>query len=216
MDEQNRGGQPPQQGGWSPVGQGTQSPGQGQPFPPTQPGSYAPPPAYGAPAPPYASGSGQYPPPAPPPPPGSYGTGPGGYPPAQPPYGQPPYNQPPAPAGQGLPPTTAAALSYLTIIPAIIFLVMDPYKRSSLVRFHAWQCISLTGVWILVDIVEMVLFFIPLGPLWILRSLLHVVFLLIFLGLFVFWLIAIIKASKGERYHIPGVGAIAENFAGRV
>jgi uncharacterized membrane protein len=198
MSEQNQ--------GWSPVGQG-------------QPGGYAGSaqggsvggPAYAA------SGGGYPPPPPPPPPPGGYGTGPGGYPPpGQPPYGQPPYGgppvPPPAPPGAGLPPNTAAALSYLTFIPAVIFLLLDPYKRSNFVRFHAWQCIMLTCVSIVISIIFMILGSVA-HVLWILFTLVHLV---VDLVLFVFWLIAIIKASKGERYHIPVVGGLAENFTGQV
>ena len=36
------------------------------------------------------------------------------------------------------------------------------------------------------------------------------------LALFIFWLIAIVKAGQGERYHIPGVGDLAENLASSV
>ena len=188
MSDQNFGG-PPQPGGWNEV------PQPGQPVPPN-----------------FAAGSAQYPPPPPPPP--AYGAGPG-YPP--PPPGQPPYNQPPygvpPPAGSGLSANAAAAIAYLTFIPAVIFLVIDPYKRISLVRFHAWQCIVLTCVSVAVSIAFMILGFLPLHFLWILFTLVHTV---ISLTLFIFWLIALIKASKGERYHIPGVGPIAENFAAKV
>ena len=195
MSDQNYGGPPQQQGGWSQVPQPNQ--------PPAAPG--------------YGAGSAQYPPPPPPPP--GYGAGPG-YPPpppGQPPYGQPPYNQPPygtpTPQGQGLTANTAAAIAYLTFIPAIIFLVIDPYKRISLVRFHAWQCIVLTCVSVAVSIAFMILGFLPLHFLWVIFMLVHTA---IDIALFVFWLIAIIKASKGERYHIPGIGPIAENFAAKV
>jgi uncharacterized membrane protein len=206
MDEQNFGGQ---QSGWSSVGQGQQ----GTPGAPMYSSSGGFPPPGGS----YPPPSGGYPPP--PPPGGGYG-GPGGYPPppppGQPPYGQPPYGAPPPvppPPGQGLPPNTAAALSYITFIPAIIFLVLDPYKRSSFVRFHAWQCIVLTGVSVAISIIFMVLGFLPLHFIWLLMMLAHTA---INLAIFIFWLIAIIKASKGERYHIPVVGGIAENFAGSV
>jgi uncharacterized membrane protein len=182
---------------------------------------------YGQPAgaPMYASSSGGYPPPPggypppsggyPPPPGGGYPPPPpgGGYPPpGQPPYGQPQYGgPPPPPPGAGLPPNTAAAIAYITFIPAVIFLVMDPYKRSNFVRFHAWQCIVLTGVWVLFAIIFGILSVVHI--LWILFAIVHA---LINLGLFIFWLIAIIKASKGERYHIPVVGDLAENFTGTV
>jgi len=110
-----------------------------------------------------------------------------------------------------MPPNTAALVSYLTFIPALIFLLIDPYKRMNFVRFHAWQCILLTAASFAVWIVFMVLAFLPLGFLHVLLGLVH---LLISLAFFVFWLIAIIQASKGVRYHIPLIGGIAENLTG--
>ena len=50
---------------------------------------------------------------------------------------------PPQAAQSGMTDNVAGALAYATIIPAIIFLVVEPYKNSSFVRFHAWQCIFL-------------------------------------------------------------------------
>jgi uncharacterized membrane protein len=49
----------------------------------------------------------------------------------------------PQTAQSGLSDNAAGAIAYITIIPAIIFLAVDPYKNSSYVRFHAWQCIFL-------------------------------------------------------------------------
>ena len=108
-------------------------------------------------------------------------------------------------APAGLSTNTAAALAYITFIPAVIFLVMEPYKRDPFIRFHAWQCIVL----MLVDIAGSIVFgFMGVIGLMV-RGLLGLL-------LFVFWLIAIIKASKGERYHVPIVGDLAETLAARV
>ena len=53
--------------------------------------------------------------------------------------------QPPAPsqpgAQSGLSDNAAGALAYVTIIPAIIFLVMEPYNKNRFIRFHSWQCL---------------------------------------------------------------------------
>jgi uncharacterized membrane protein len=35
----------------------------------------------------------------------------------------------------------AGMLAYITIIPAIVFLVMEPYNRNRFIRFHSWQSI---------------------------------------------------------------------------
>ena len=39
----------------------------------------------------------------------------------------------------GLSDNAAAGIAYITIIPAIVFLIIEPFKRSPFVRFHAWQ-----------------------------------------------------------------------------
>src|SRR6202012_2375284 len=82
-----------------------------------------------------------------PPPSGGYASAPGGAYPPPPPQGPPPgsvggpgpqYPPPPPPAaGQGLTSNAAAAISYITFIPAVIFLVMEPYNRDRFVRFHS-------------------------------------------------------------------------------
>jgi uncharacterized membrane protein len=139
------------------------------------------------------------PPPQGPPPPSGYAGGPG------PQYPPPP---PPPSAGQGLSSNAAAAISYITFIPAVLFLVMEPYNRDRFVRFHAWQCIALTVVAVIIGIIFTVLGFVGFHVLlWMIHSLVDLV-------LFVFWLIALIKASQGQWYKIPIVGDLAANFAG--
>ena len=121
-------------------------------------------------------------------------------------YVPPPPQYPPAGYAKAGPSTnTIAALAYVTFIPALVFLVIEPYKRNDFIRFHSWQCIVLT----LVEMAASVIFgFMGLVGLMI-RALLGLL-------VFIFWLIAIIKASKGERYHIPIIGDLAETLAARV
>jgi len=81
-----------------------------------------------------------------------------------------------------------------------------------LVRFHSIQCLALFVVSFLlhlaVMIVAIALHFIPL--MWVLTSLLHVVVTLV---IFLAWLVAIIRASKGEWYKLPLIGDFAEKTA---
>lgn len=51
----------------------------------------------------------------------------------------------------GISENSIGALSYLTVIPAIFFLAIAPYNRSSYVRFHAWQSTILGAFAFLVD-----------------------------------------------------------------
>jgi uncharacterized membrane protein len=46
-------------------------------------------------------------------------------------------------AQSGISENSLGAASYLTMIPAIVFLAIAPYNRSTTVRFHAWQSIAL-------------------------------------------------------------------------
>lgn len=116
----------------------------------------------------------------------------------------------------GMTDNVAGMLAYITIIPAIIFLVLEPYNRSRFVRFHAWQNIFLHAAalvcWIGLFIVSMVLAFIPiLGHL--------VAFLLwatLSVGFFVAWIIALLKANGNLMYKLPFIGDIAEKQAGVV
>lgn len=102
----------------------------------------------------------------------------------------------------GLSETAAGAIAYITIIPAIIFLAMEPYARSSFVRFHSWQSIFL-GVAAIA--VHLILAIIPILG-WILMF-------PVGLGFLILWLVTIVRASKGERFKIPFIGNLAEQQA---
>lgn len=102
----------------------------------------------------------------------------------------------------GLSENAAGVVAYITIIPAIIFLVMVPYNRSSFIRFHAWQSIFF-GV--TVAVVNFVLGVIPILG-WLLL-------LPVGVALLILWIFVMIKASKGERYKIPFIGNFAEQAA---
>jgi uncharacterized membrane protein len=137
-------------------------------------------------------------------------------PPPQPPYVPPPYVAPPAAVSPGLPPNTAAALAYITIIPAIIFLVIEPYNRTPLVRFHSFQSIALNVAAFVISIALFVLqslmHFIP-GLACLTGILFLIIHLALFVGFFVIWLMCILKASKGEWYKLPVIGDFADKQA---
>jgi uncharacterized membrane protein len=122
------------------------------------------------------------------------------------------YAVPPVAASSGLSENAAGAIAYLTIIPAIIFLIIEPYNRIPFVRFHSWQsiglCVAAFVLQVVVSMLEVMAHFIP-GTL-LLFSLLH---LAVGLGLFLVWLFVILKASKGEWYKLPLIGDFAEKQA---
>ena len=47
----------------------------------------------------------------------------------------------------------AGMLAYFTIIPAIIFLLIEPYNRNRFVRFHSFQCLFTAAALIVLHIV---------------------------------------------------------------
>lgn len=108
-----------------------------------------------------------------------------------------------APVQTGLSDNAAGALAYVTIIPAIIFLIVEPYNRNSYVRFHSWQsiffCIAAFAIHIVLTLIPVI------G--WILVPFVSLAFLVI-------WIILLIKALKGERFALPIVGKYAAQQAG--
>lgn len=110
---------------------------------------------------------------------------------------------PPQTAQSGLSDTAAGALAYVTVIPAIIFLIVEPYNKNSFVRFHSWQCIFLCIAAIAIHIG---LGFIPVIG-WILMP-------FVSLGILIIAVIALLKALKGERYQLPIIGKLAAQQAG--
>jgi uncharacterized membrane protein len=116
----------------------------------------------------------------------------------------PQYQPPQTQATQaGLSDNAAGALAYVTIIPAIIFLIVEPFNKNSYVRFHSWQSIFLG---IAAFAVHTVLSFIPIIG-WILIP-------FVALGFLVIWVWVLLKALKGQRYQLPLIGKYAEQQAG--
>jgi uncharacterized membrane protein len=118
----------------------------------------------------------------------------------------------PASAQTGLSDNSAAALAYVTIIPAIIFLVMEPYNRKPFVRYHAMQCIGLHVLWLAIWVVLMVL--------GIMLAVVHLHLLVLLLwpicwiGLVILWLLCIVSAAQGKWFKLPIIGDFARKQAG--
>jgi uncharacterized membrane protein len=114
-----------------------------------------------------------------------------------------------ASTGSGLADNVAGVLAYVTIIPAIVFLVVEPYNKSRFVRFHAWQCIFFNIAWWILWIgLRMVAHFPFLGFLTVL------VWPLVALVGFIIWIILLLKANQGQMYKLPVIGDLAEKQAG--
>jgi uncharacterized membrane protein len=103
----------------------------------------------------------------------------------------------------------AGALAYLTLIPAIVFLLLEPYRRNSFVRFHSVQCLLLWAAGALValalKVASMLLFVIPfVGPLFTV-----LVLVIVGLGAAAIWMVLVVKAVQGEIFKLPVLGDYA-------
>jgi uncharacterized membrane protein len=103
----------------------------------------------------------------------------------------------------------AAALCYvLGLITGIIFLVIAPYNRNRLIRFHAFQSIFLhVGCIVLAIGLNLVITILHLWSLFFLGS-------LVWLGFFVLWIYLIIQAYQGKMVELPVIGPLARQQAG--
>jgi uncharacterized membrane protein len=106
----------------------------------------------------------------------------------------------------GLSDNVAGMLAYVTIIPAIIFLVLEPYNRNRFIRFHAFQSIFLCIGWIIIHTILRILLPWFLWPLW----------GVIDLALFVLWIVLLMKAYSGQMWKLPVVGDMAEKQANAI
>ena len=107
----------------------------------------------------------------------------------------------------------AGMLAYVTIIPSILFLVIEPYNKNRFVRFHSFQNIFLhVGAfvcWIALFILSAVLAFIPiLGHL-----VAFLLWMVLSVGLLVVWIMLLIKANQGQMWKLPVIGDMAEKQA---
>ena len=111
------------------------------------------------------------------------------------------------PAQSGLTDNSAAAIAYLTFIPAIIFLLIEPYSKRPFVRFHAMQCIGLTVASVVLHFAIAMLVFILHGLTFMLSSLVSLCF-------FILWLVCIVSAAQGKWFKVPVIGDFAQKQSG--
>jgi uncharacterized membrane protein len=113
-----------------------------------------------------------------------------------------------AATNQGMTDNVAGMLAYVTIIPAIIFLVVAPYNRNRFIRFHAFQCLFFCVALLVLQIGLSVLTVIPFMGL--ITIPLHLV---VGLGGFALWIVLLLKAYQGQMWKLPVIGDLAEKQA---
>jgi uncharacterized membrane protein len=108
----------------------------------------------------------------------------------------------------------AGLLAYITIIPAIVFLVIEPYNRNRFVRFHCFQnlffFVAVIVLEIVLGILSAILHLIPVVG-WMVTALLWP---LVGLAIFAVWILLMIKAYQHQIYKLPFIGDMAAKQAG--
>jgi uncharacterized membrane protein len=105
------------------------------------------------------------------------------------------------PAGGGLDPNVAGAIAYvfgpISGIVMLLFVASLVRDRVQFVRFHALQSILTFGG---AAIVHLALRSLPFGK---------VLAILFVIGVFVLWVVLIVKALAGQTYKLPFIGDLA-------
>lgn len=113
-----------------------------------------------------------------------------------------------------IPENIAGVVAYITIFPAIVFLLLEPFKRNRFVRFHSLQHLLLwaagVGVGLVAGLAGAVLQLIPF-----MRVLLFPLAGLLSLAWFFLWLLLVVKAYNHEMFRLPILGDLAEEWTYR-
>jgi uncharacterized membrane protein len=111
----------------------------------------------------------------------------------------------------GLSDNAAGGIAYITLIPAIVFLIAAPFKNSSYVRFHAWQSIFFFVAWAAIDILVGLIQNLVPSAVFLTMTVLQLVNLAIFLVL----VIVFVQAFNGKLFKLPVLGGLADQQANR-
>ncbi|MFZ1136747.1 MAG: zinc-ribbon domain-containing protein [Candidatus Korobacteraceae bacterium] len=108
----------------------------------------------------------------------------------------------------------AGVIAYMTIFPAIVFLLLEPFKRNRFVRFHSFQHLLLWAAGVVFGIasgiVGAILQLIPF-----MRVLVFPFTGLVGLAFFFLWVLLVVKAYNHEMFKLPILGDLAETWANR-
>jgi uncharacterized membrane protein len=119
----------------------------------------------------------------------------------------------PAPvASSAMAENLASALSYL-FIPAIIFLLVEPYNRNRTIRFHAWQAIALAVALWIINIALSFAFGIFIAATSGVGIVTAPLFMLVHLAEIALFIFVAFKAYNNQRIVLPVIGQFAEKQA---
>jgi uncharacterized membrane protein len=108
----------------------------------------------------------------------------------------------------GMTDNVAGMLAYVTIIPAIVFLIVEPYNKNRFIRFHAFQSVFFCIAWIVLWTGLRIIVHIPIFG-W----LTFLFWPLVILAGFIIWLVLLLKANQGQMFKLPVIGDMAEKQA---
>ena len=112
-----------------------------------------------------------------------------------------------------IPENIAGVVAYITILPAIVFLFLEPFKRNFFVRFHSFQHLFLWVAGFVIAVVAGILSaLLQLIPF--MRVLVFPLGGLITLAWFFVWVLLVVKAYQHELFKLPIIGDLAEQQAG--
>lgn len=107
----------------------------------------------------------------------------------------------------GLSENVTGAIAYITFIPALLFLLIEPYNKNAFVRFHAFQSLLLCLAAVVIDVaLSVVLALVPVFVPFLHFALWQIV-QLFWLAV---WIVCIVGAYNGRRTKLPVIGLIAE------
>jgi uncharacterized membrane protein len=108
----------------------------------------------------------------------------------------------------GLSDNVAGMLAYVTIIPAIVFLVTAPYNKNRFIRFHSFQCLFFCLALIVISVAFSILTVVPF------MALITIPLqMIIGLGSLIVWIVLLLKANQGQMFKLPVIGDLAEKQA---
>jgi uncharacterized membrane protein len=116
----------------------------------------------------------------------------------------------------GMTANVAGLLCYVALwVTGIVFVVLE--KKSTFVKFHAWQSIMVFGVLIVIQIILSIIGAIawtvsPFGGLWTFANVLGIIVWVIIVGL---WIVLMLLAYQGKMWKVPGAGNWAEKQANK-
>lgn len=116
-------------------------------------------------------------------------------------------------ASGGLPPNVAGALAYFTIIPPIIFLVVEPFNKDRFIRFHSFQSLFLAAAMFVLMIGMMIVSFI-IGMIPVVGTIVAILMWpLVSLAMFALVLYMMYQAYNEKKFKLPFIGNLAEQQA---